>query len=107
MRVDTGGSVELCPACPCATDYAEAQFSILDTVDAELIEKYGTFLAANRIEVGAIEFIVDAEGRAYTYDVNTNTNYNTDAERRAKRDGMQVLARYLGSELRRLQSVAA
>ena len=107
VRVDTGGSFELCPADPCSTDYAEPQFSILDTVDTELIEKYGKFLAANQIEVGAIEFIVNAEGRAYTYDVNTNTNYNTDAESRAKRYGMRELARHLGSELRRLQSVAA
>ena len=107
VRVDTGGSFELCPADPCATDYGEPQFSILDTVDTALIEKYGKFLAANQIEVGAIEFIVDAEGRAYTYDVNTNTNYNSDAERVAKRYGMRELARHLGSELRRLQSVAA
>ena len=107
VRVDTGGSFELCPADPCATDYAEPQFSILDTVDAELIDKYGNFLAANHIEVGAIEFIVDADGRTYTYDVNTNTNYNSDAESKANRYGMQELARHLGSELARLQSVAA
>lgn len=107
VRVDTGGSFELCPADPCATDYAEPQFSILDTVDAKLLGKYRGFLAANQIEVGAIEFILDTEGRAYTYDVNTNTNYNSDAESSAKRYGMQELARHLGSELVRLRSVAA
>jgi hypothetical protein len=31
--------------------------------------------------------------------VNTNTNYNPDAERRAGRSAMAALARYLGAEL--------
>jgi hypothetical protein len=35
----------------------------------------------------------------YTYDVNTNTNYNPDAEARGGRSGMETLAQYLASEL--------
>ncbi|MBV9202037.1 MAG: hypothetical protein JOY83_20345, partial [Alphaproteobacteria bacterium] len=57
------------------------------------------FLATNQIDVAGIEFILDRDGIAYTYDVNTNTNYNSDAERRAERSGMAALARYLGDEL--------
>ena len=114
VRVDTGGSFELCPADPCAAgdsansaaEGLEPQFSIIETVDAELIQKYRSFLAANDIEIGAIEFITDAEGRPYTYDVNTNTNYNSGAETRANRYGMREVARFLGSELAMLQSTA-
>jgi hypothetical protein len=36
------------------------------------------------------------------YDVNTNTNYNPDAEARAGRSGMVRFANYLGAEFERL-----
>ena len=47
-----------------------------------------------------IEHIVDRKGRAWTYDVNTNTNYNPDAEARAGRSGMDAIARHLDRLLR-------
>ena len=52
-------------------------------------------MAANDIGIAGIEFIADSEGRAYTYDVNTNTNYNPDAETKDGRRGMQAIALYL------------
>ena len=58
-------------------------------------------IAANGIEVTGIEFIRDAQGRIYTYDVNTNTNYNTRAEARLGVSGMGRLADTLGRELER------
>jgi hypothetical protein len=107
VEVDTSGGFELCPADACAVDDAycpvgeqpRAKFSIIDAIDAELQQRYEAFLAANRIDVAGIEFIRDRDGIVYTYDVNTNTNYNPDAERRAGRSGMAALARYLGDEL--------
>ena len=45
-----------------------------------IVERYQRFLAANGIGIAGIEFIADAQGRQYTYDVNTNTNYNGAAE---------------------------
>jgi hypothetical protein len=45
------------------------------------------FLAATGVEVAGIEFITDTAGRTLVYDVNTNTNYNPDAEVRAGRTG--------------------
>jgi hypothetical protein len=107
VEVDTSDGFELCPADVCTVDDAycpageqpRAKFSIIDTLDAGLRQRYEAFLAANRIDVAGIEFILDRDGIAYTYDVNTNTNYNSDAERRAGRSGMAALARYLGDEL--------
>jgi hypothetical protein len=58
-----------------------------------------SFLAANDIGVAGIEFIEDAQGRPYTYDVNTNTNYNPDAEAKDGRRGMQAIAVHLKSLL--------
>ena len=56
----------------------------------------------NGIGIAGIEFITDRNGELYTYDVNTNTNYNSDAERDAGMYGMRAIASYLGDELRAL-----
>ena len=61
--------------------------------------RWHAFLAANDIDVAGIEFIVDEAGRAFTYDINTNTNYNPDAEAKDGRRGMGEIARYLGGLL--------
>ena len=70
------------------------------------------FLAVSGIEVAGIEFISDAAGRTLVYDVNTNTNYNPDAEARAElagtqRSGMGALAAYLDDRLAQTRSRAA
>jgi hypothetical protein len=107
VEVDASQGFELCPADVCAVDDAfgpsgEApapRFRILDGVDDPLLERYARFLAENNIEVAGIEFIRRADGAIVTYDVNTNTNYNAQAEAVAKRYGMRELARFLGREL--------
>jgi hypothetical protein len=113
VEVDTSEGFELCPAdvctvgdafCPAgsAADQPRAKFTIIDDIDPALKRRYEVFLAANDIGVAGIEFITDADGTVYTYDVNTNTNYNPDAESRAGRSAMDTLARYLGAELSRV-----
>jgi hypothetical protein len=107
VEVDTSDGFELCPADACNVGDAycpvgeepRAKFVIIDDIEAGLKQRYEAFLAANRIEVAGIEFIRDRDGALYTYDVNTNTNYNPEAERRAGRSGMAALARFLGEEL--------
>jgi hypothetical protein len=107
VKVETGGSFELCPADVCAIDdnagtpSPAINFEIVEDVDPKLIETYERFLQVNEIEVAGIEFIRDANGDAYTYDVNTNTNYNADAERKAgiPETGMEAIARFLQNEL--------
>ena len=107
VRVETGGSFELCPADVCAIDDRSASaapaisFTVVNDVDPALIAAYEQFLRANEIEVAGIEFIRDASGQVFTYDVNTNTNYNADAERKAEvaETGMEAIARFLHDEL--------
>jgi hypothetical protein len=109
VEVDTSQGFELCPADACAIEDAfcpvgeepRAMFTIIDGIDPGLRGRYESFLAANGIEVAGIEFISDSAGAIYTYDVNTNTNYNPDAEVRAGRSAMTALARFLGAELTR------
>jgi len=107
VEVDTSDGFELCPADACAvgdaacpaTEGPRAKFTIVDDIDAGLKRRYEAFLSANGIDVAGIEFVTDRAGAVFTYDVNTNTNYNPDAEARAGRSGMETLARYLGAEL--------
>lgn len=113
VRVDTSQGFELCPADACRIDDAfcpvgesastAPRFRILERFAHPIVEKYRRFLAANGIGIAGIEFIEDRNGEIYTYDVNTNTNYNGDAERVAGVSGMHAIAAYLGSELRALE----
>ena len=66
------------------------------------IEKYENFLKKNNIEIAGIEYITDKTGQRYTYDVNTNTNYNTVAEKKVNKDGMLEIAKFLKTELNNL-----
>ncbi len=55
------------------------------------------------IEIAGVEFLFDDEGRAWTYDININTNYNGQAEAAAgiagtERAGMMAVARFLGEQ---------
>ena len=103
VRVDTSQGFELCPADACRVDAtacpAEApgdKFQILREFDHPLIPRWGGVLAANGIDIAGVEFIVDEAGRPFTYDINTNTNYNSEAEAKDGRHGMGEIARYLG-----------
>ena len=67
----------------------------MEDYESPLIPTLEKFLAANGIGIAGIEVIVDAQGRAFVYDVNTNTNYNPDAEARAGLFGMRAIAKHL------------
>jgi hypothetical protein len=112
VEVDTSAGFELCPADVCAVDAgsspAEApapRFRVLeDGIDSGLRRKLEGFLSANGTEVAGIEFIRGSDGRRLVYDVNTNTNYNPEAEAKAglagsDRSGPGAIAAFLGTEL--------
>ncbi len=117
VRVDTSDGFELCPADVCAIDDAPTtperpKFEILDDFAHPLHARMEEFLARNGIEVAGIEMITDASGETWVYDVNTNTNYNPDAEAAAgltdtNRSGMGALAEFLGGEIAGLRHLAA
>jgi len=116
VRVDTSLGFELCPAdvcqigdafCPVgetAPAPAAPRFRVIEGFSHSIVERYRRFLADNGIGIAGIEFIVDHAGELYTYDVNTNTNYNGDAERAAGVSGMRAIAAYLGDELSALDA---
>ncbi|WP_163099666.1 ATP-grasp domain-containing protein [Peribacillus alkalitolerans] len=112
VRVDTSEGFQLCPADACQIgdlfcpvgEVAEVRpkFEIIEGFNDPIISKFEAFLKENKIDVAGIEFIRDAEGTIYTYDVNTNTNYNSDAEEKIGQYGMLEIARLLKSELEKL-----
>ncbi|EGN75592.1 RimK-like protein [Idiomarina sp. A28L] len=119
VQVNTEDGFELCPAdncsiedkfCPTGAEpnpsvsagtssAPEAQkFAITERFNNHnIISQLEGFLSENAIDVAGIEFIENAEGELFVYDVNTNTNYNQSAEQRAgvERTGMGALADYL------------
>src|SRR5256885_1553682 len=87
-------------------DTREDKFQTVRHFDHPLIAGWQGFLAENGIAIAGIEFIVDENGRSFTYDVNTNTNYNPDAEAKDGRagtssSGMGAIASHLGKLLAR------
>ncbi len=115
VRVDTSEGFELCPADACAIGdlfcpvgevvEEKPKFQIVEGFDEPIIEQYEQFLKANQITVAGIEFIRNEKGEIFTYDVNTNTNYNSDAEKTAGKYGMLELAKFLGAQLKTTETV--
>ena len=110
VRVDTSQGFELCPADACRVDNAfcpaestEPLFRIIEDFEHPLVERYERFLNDNGIHIAGIEFIVNCDGVAFTYDINTNTNYNCEAEVKAGVFGMQAIATYLDNELAQIE----
>jgi hypothetical protein len=117
VRVDTSEGFELCPAeacqigdlfCPVGEETEEKpKFQIIDGFNDPIINLYERFLSQNNIDVAGIEFIQNSEGEIFTYDVNTNTNYNPEAEEKAGRFGMLELAKFLGKELDNVKELSS
>ena len=61
------------------------------------IDIYEKFLQQNDIGIAGIEINIYAKGEYWTYDVNTNTNYNRQAETMAEQSAPEEIARYLSS----------
>jgi hypothetical protein len=91
------GGFQLCPADACAVDGTPASLFALRTepLPDGLADAYESFAGWHGLEVAGFEFIETVDGRAVTYDVNTNTNYNPDVEAVAPRSAARAVARYL------------
>ena len=116
VRVDTALGFELCPADVCQVGDAfcpvgetppatpAPRFRILRGFSHPIVERYRRFIADHGIGIAVFFFNDTATTEIYTYDVNTNTDYNPDAERAAGVSGMGAIAAYLGRELRTLDA---
>ena len=127
VEVDTSAGFLLCPADECQTAIGDAncpvgssstpspsssaspppppRFTVLEKgIEEELVVSLERFLASVGVDVSGVEFIRTAEGEPLVYDVNTNTNYNPQAEEKSGRAGTDrsgpgALAKFLQQEL--------
>ena len=106
VQVDATDGFELCPADPCnleekycPTNPDGNKFMILKDYKNDEIVKYQSLIKSNGIEIAGIEYIKSKDDQCYTYDINTNTNYNSIAEKKSSLKGMQAIAKFLLDEL--------
>ena len=106
VQVDATDGFELCPADPCnleekycPTNPDGNKFMILKDYKNDEIAKYQSLIKSNGIEIAGIEYIKSKDDQCYTYDINTNTNYNSIAEKKSSLKGMQAIAKFLLDEL--------
>lgn len=83
VRVDTSNGFKLCPADKCLLKQQhKPKFQIIDNFsNTKLIENCINLMKKNNIDVCGMEFIKDKDNNIYVYDINCNTNYNSDAEK--------------------------
>lgn len=113
VRVDCSNGFELCPAdvcqvgdtfCPVGEASPNEQiekFQIISNFNNPDISVYEEFMRANSIQIGALEYVTNKYGERFVYDVNTNTNYNERAEKKAgiTTTAMDKIADFLEQQL--------
>lgn len=111
---DTSEGFELCPADACrpdadrcAVDGDDSLFALRQDVPPALIDRYADFLEQEQIDVAGIEFIEDADGRVWTYDINGTTNYSPEVEEAHGLSGMAAVADLVRRELEAAASAPA
>ena len=106
MRSATDDGFELCPsdACQlpasspdvCPAEAPKSKFSRSPiTANDPLVKKYIKLCREEGIQVAGIEFVEDADGRRFTYDINGTTNYSGIFGNEIGVDGMWELARWI------------
>lgn len=111
VSVDASGGFELCPADVCNLDEGafcpadsndqivgeRPKFQIIKDYTNEDFDRYKSLFLSRGISIGALEYVMGTDGRRYVYDINTNTNYNSQAESAYEKEvsGMEEIASYL------------
>lgn len=108
IRSSTVGGFELCPADACEVSDAAfcpvggtGKFSLREDLEADdpLVRRYVAYCARHGLDVAGIEFVEDADGNRFTYDVNANSNYNGAVEAAHGLHGMGAVADLCAREL--------
>lgn len=107
MRSATTDGFELCPSDACQVPKltescpidGSSKFSLASEITEQdpLVQSLIRMCNAEGITIAGIEFVEDADGNRYTYDINGTTNYNSAVAKTAGVDGMRELAKHLKS----------
>ena len=108
MRSSTAQGFELCPSDVCNPTPSRPSRHNGPRIDATglfspspitaadpLVHQYTRLCDKEGIEIAGIEFVEDAQGDRYTYDINGTTNYNRTLGARIGVDGMREVAGYV------------
>ena len=96
LRASTEQGFQLCPADACQIQDASfcpvgetGKFAVSPvTAEDPLVRAYLSLCRAWSIDAVGIEFVEGRDGRRYTYDLNFNTNYNSEVEEAVNVRGM-------------------
>ncbi|MBT5828452.1 MAG: alpha-L-glutamate ligase [Alphaproteobacteria bacterium] len=107
VKIQVSDDFNLCPAdsCKVSTSFCpigeskEHKFTIEKDFKVELLGKYLNFIKQEQYDIAGIEFVIGEDDVIYTYDVNANTNYNSEAEAIAGISAYDKLAKYLLTQL--------
>jgi len=97
----TTDGFDLCPSDACSPCDQAARFTLREGFADPIIDRYKAFLRTNAISVCGIEFVEGLDGRKYTYDINSTTNYNPQIESQVKEPATLKVAELLGAALAR------
>ena len=114
IQSSTAGGFELCPADACSagdqfcptTDAGKpsSKFSLAEGFDDPIVLDYVRFTREHGLDLAGIEFVEDAAGRKWTYDVNGTTNFSSAVESANGLDGMGAVADLCLRELERARA---
>ena len=112
LRSSTEDGFELCPSDACSVGESfcpapgsegtrDARFQARTDIKESdpLVQAYIRFCREHAIDVAGIEFVEDAQGRRFTYDINCTSNYNTAVEQEVDVYGMEAIAALCEREL--------
>ena len=113
MRSNTEDGFQLCPSDACQVpskapslcaidgeDSSSPKFSVSPLgADDPLVRQLISLTIGAGLDQAGIEFIEDAHGNRYVYDINGTTNYSSGVEREVGVDGMLETVRYLKKEV--------
>ncbi len=94
-QLNPSGGPEVCPADGPASKFAPSPV----TADDPLVEKYIAMCTGEGLDLAGIEFVEDASGERFTYDINGTTNYSGVFGQQIGVDGMYEFARHLRAEI--------
>ena len=101
IKSDTSEGFQLCPAQVCQVDDAfcpvapTSKFALREDFGADdpLVAQLVAVMKDYELDVAGIEFVEDATGNRYVYDINGTTNYNADVEAAHGISGMASIAK--------------
>ena len=74
----------------------DSKFSLAPINESDpLVQQLLALVTGENLEVAGIEFVEDAHGNRYVYDINGTTNYSGVLARQIDIDGMTEVVRYI------------